>query len=282
MSLRAKLEPMRRWIDGEKTEPLLLFNEQQKPRRAAEEFLVRIAREIDSVMNREAFTPPGGPTYLPREFVVFLSHEDDSEWNGDKRRALEQNLTHILGQRATDLFGENLLNTRVFAVDIHVDTTLAKGQFRVKALWDIETSRTIVSTRESGISAARPFDLYPDNEITIVQSRLRSVLYSIHVKRDGVSQYVLPVTKPEVTIGRGSQSVKIDVPITGDAEVSRIHAVLSRDAQGGYWLTSRGRNQLSINGCELQRNERKAVTPEDQIIVCSFSLQIHEVGSAFA
>jgi len=280
MKLRARLEPVRRWIDGEKTEPFLLLKEQEKPRRAAEEFLVRIAREIDSVMNREAFTPPGGPTYLPREFVVFLSHEDDGGWNGDKRRALEQGLTHVLGQRTTELFGGNFLNTRAFSITLRADATLAKWQFRVKALWDVEAGTTTVSARGFGSTAEHPLDLHHDNEITIVYSRPRSVLYSIQVKRDGVSQCVLPVTKPEITIGRGSQLVQVDVPIIGDAEVSRIHGILSYDVQGGYLLTSKGRNLLSINGYELQREEQRVVAPEDQIKICSFSLQVHEVANA--
>ena len=85
------LESIRKWIDGETGEDLLeAADEHAKPRRVWEEFLVKIAREVEAAMQREMFTPPGGPTYIPREYIVYLSPDDDKEWQGDKRRGLEQ------------------------------------------------------------------------------------------------------------------------------------------------------------------------------------------------
>ena len=46
--------------------------------------------------------------------------------------------------------------------------------------------------------------------------------------------------KNEITIGRGSRSISVDLPIKGDPEVSRVHAVLSRDNEGRYWLVAKG------------------------------------------
>ena len=78
------LESIRRWVDGEGSEdPLEAADEQAKPRRIWEEFLVKVAREVEAAMQREMFTPPGGPTYIPREYIVFLSSEDDQDWQGD-------------------------------------------------------------------------------------------------------------------------------------------------------------------------------------------------------
>ena len=79
------LNDFRKWLDGEEAATFKTEEQQPKPRRALEEFLVSIAREIETVMQREMFTPPGGPTYIPREYLVFLSREDDTEWQGDKR-----------------------------------------------------------------------------------------------------------------------------------------------------------------------------------------------------
>ena len=62
------IESIRRWIDGETTDDILEeADEHSKPRRVWEEFLVKIAREVEACMQREMFTPPGGPTYIPRE-----------------------------------------------------------------------------------------------------------------------------------------------------------------------------------------------------------------------
>src|SRR5437870_3546693 len=122
MKLLAKLEPVRRWIDGGDNNDLADdIAMRARPRRLAEEFLVKVAREIGSVMAHEAFTPPGGHTYIPSEFIIFLSREDDKEWQGDKRRGLEQGLVHALRQRGIDLFGQRTLNKPAFTIELRID-----------------------------------------------------------------------------------------------------------------------------------------------------------------
>src|ERR1044072_543143 len=131
------IESIRRWIDGETTDDILEeADEHTKPRRVWEEFLVKIAREVEACMQREMFTPPGGPTYIPREYIVYLSNDDDKDWQGDKRRGLEQGLFHVLSERARELSGHTDLATKSFAVELRVDGTLEKGQFRVQPVWD--------------------------------------------------------------------------------------------------------------------------------------------------
>src|SRR3989440_3687807 len=128
---------MRRWIDGEVSDdPLAVVDEQARPRRVWEEFLVKVAREVEAVMQREMFTPPGGPTYIPPEYVVFLSDEDDKEWQGEKRRGLEQGLFYVLSERARELSGQTQLATKAFAVELRIDGTLNKGEFRVQPVWE--------------------------------------------------------------------------------------------------------------------------------------------------
>src|SRR5437667_8974178 len=143
------LESIRRWVDGETADDVLeSADEHAKPRRIWEEFLVKIAREVEAVMQREMFTPPGGPTYIPREYVVYLSAEDDKEWQGDKRRGLEQGLFHVLSERAKELSGSMQLQTKSFAIELRVDGTLNKGEFRVQAVWDeTEAGHTMVTVR---------------------------------------------------------------------------------------------------------------------------------------
>src|SRR2546428_12798011 len=116
------IDSIRRWIDGETTDDLLEeADEHARPRRVWEEFLVKIAREIEACMQREMFTPPGGPTYVPREYVVFLSPGDDAEWQGEKREGLERGLHHVLSQRAKQLAGENEFQNPTLTVELRVD-----------------------------------------------------------------------------------------------------------------------------------------------------------------
>jgi hypothetical protein len=285
------IESIRRWIDGEGAEdPLMIADEQSKPRRVWEEFLVKVAREVEAVMQREMFTPPGGPTYIPREYIVYLSNDDDKDWQGDKRRGLEQGLFHVLSERARELAGQTQLATKSFAVELRVDGTLNRGEFRVQPVWDeTEAGHTMVTARPSSdnqmmktslpgmtpdqVSAALESNEPPEGEQTIVRPRIEE-LFSVEVWREGVRQAVLPITKPEITIGRGSRSVSVDLPLKGDPEISRVHAVLARDESGQYWITPKGRNPTIVAGREVTREERSPVAPDEKIEICSYSLRI--------
>ncbi|MBA3439305.1 MAG: DUF3662 domain-containing protein, partial [Pyrinomonadaceae bacterium] len=199
------LESIRRWIDGEMADdPLAKVDGEAQPRRIWEEFLVKIAREVETVMRREMFTPPGGPTYIPREYIVYLSNEDDKEWRGDKRRGLEQGLYHVLSERARELSGATQLATKSFTVELRVDGTLNKGEFRVQPVWDAsESNQTIVTPRLTEVpvpaSDNSTADIEsPDTEMTRVRAR-PAPLYAVEIWKDGVRQTVVPVTKPEIT-----------------------------------------------------------------------------------
>jgi len=277
------LESIRKWIDGETAEDLLeAADEHARPRRVWEEFLVRIAREVEAVMQQEMFTPPGGPTYIPREYIVYLSNEDDKDWQGDKRRGLEQGLFHVLSERAHELSGQTQLAAKSFAVELRVDGTLNKGEFRVQAVWDeTDSGHTMVTPRiDQTLPLIPAAELSGDTvgeitegEQTVVRPR-PAVLFQIEIWRNSLREAVVPITKPEITIGRGSRSVTVDLPIKGDAEVSRVHATLTLDGEGRYWLVAKGRNPTLVNGQELPRGERVEVAPDQKIAICGFVLRI--------
>jgi len=240
-------------------------------------------------MQREMFTPPGGPTYIPREYIVYLSNDDDRDWQGDKRRGLEQGLFHVLSERARELAGSHQLQTKSFAIELRVDGTLNKNEFRVQPVWDeTESGHTMVTVRPASLTtstgtahaAAAPESDGDESaaetegaDITVVRPRIVE-LYSIELWREGVRQSVVPITKPEITIGRGSKSVEVDLPLKGDPEISRVHATLTFDDQGRYWLTPKGRNPTLISGREIPREQRTVVQPDEKIAICSYTLRI--------
>ena len=274
------IESIRKWIDGEVSDdPLAVVDEQARPRRVWEEFLVKVAREVEAVMQREMFTPPGGPTYIPPEYVVYLSSDDDKEWQGEKRRGLEQGLFYVLSERARELSGQTQLATKSFAVELRVDGTLNKGEFRVQPVWETSEAggHTMVTARPAEIgggSEPTPADTeQPESEVTKVAVRPQE-LYSVEVWRNNVRQSVVPVMKNEITIGRGSKSVTVDLPIKGDPEVSRSHATLELDNTGRYWFTPKGRNPTFVGGREIPREERVEVRPDEKIEIASFTLRI--------
>jgi hypothetical protein len=279
------IESIRRWIDGEVSDdPLAEVGEQSRPRRVWEEFLVKVAREVEAVMQREMFTPPGGQTFIPPEYVVYLSNEDDKDWQGEKRKGLEQGLYYVLSERARELSGQTQLATKSFAVELRVDGTLEKGQFRVQPVWESNEAggHTMVTPRpaelSSGTSAPPEEEAQTDtgsleSEVTRVSVR-PTELYSVEIWRNGQRQAVVPVTKNEITIGRGSKSVTVDLPIKGDPEVSRSHATLELDNTGRFWFTPKGRNPTFVGGREVPREERVEVLPDQKIDIATFTLRI--------
>jgi len=145
------LDKVRRWIDGETSELVLeeaARDAQVKPRSQAEEFIVKIAREVESVMQNEMVPLPQGTTIIPTEYTIFLSEEDDKNWQGAKRRGLEQGLYHILAERAKEIAGKKKLETQSFAVQLRVDGTLSQGEIRVQHSWeDTNANKTSILSR---------------------------------------------------------------------------------------------------------------------------------------
>ena len=281
--MRGWIENLRKWIDGEED-----LDEQGEPRPRSkwDDFLVAVAREIEASMQREMFTPPGGPTYVPREYIVFMSPADDSEWQGEKREGLERGLHHVLSERARELAGDNDFQTRTLTVELRVDPGLEAGRFRVQHVWDTEAQKTMVRPRKPAGPAPREFVTVTDkidDEPTIVRPRKPAEAlvptFSVRVHRNVEGAETSPPDvrsffKNEITIGRGSRHVDVDLRLEGDLEISRQHAALSKQGEE-YTVTCKGANPIVINdGREISSGESAPLKPGDKITVCSYDLTI--------
>jgi hypothetical protein len=182
------------------------------------------------------------------------------------------------------LSGQTQLAVKSFAVELRVDGTLNKGEFRVQAVWDeTESGHTMVTPRVDPSRTAPAFSLndtvverasdVSESEQTVVRPKA-APLYQVEIWQNGVREAVVPIMKNEITIGRGSRSISVDIPIKGDPEVSRVHATLSRDNEGRYWLVAKGRNPTIVNGKEITREEPTEVTPDQKIAICNFTIRI--------
>jgi hypothetical protein len=312
------LEKVRKWIDGDTAELVLeeaARDAQVKPRSKAEGFIVLIARAVEKVMQDEMVPLPQGTTIIPSEYMIFLNPDDDKEWQGVKRKGLEQGLYHILAERAKELAGKKKLETRSFVIELRVDGTLEKGDVRVQHSWeDSAANKTGVLARPKSLPqlpkrvAAAPTD--PDlraptaksaprfdngtlpptfssaeirqavpippeegEEMTHVKTRMTE-LYRLEIWRGGVRQNVVPIFQKEIVIGRGSKSKPVDIPLSGDAEVSRRHLTLVADGAGNFWAVNEGKNPAAINNYELPAGQRIAVTPGVPLNICSYMLRI--------
>jgi FHA domain/Protein of unknown function (DUF3662) len=284
------LDKVRRFIDGDSAELVLdkAANDAKiKPRSISEEFIVKVARAVEEVMQREMVPLPQGTTLIPTEYIVFLSEPDDKEWQGVKRKGLEQGLYHVLSERAKEISGKKKLETQSFAVELRVDGTLEKGETRVQHGWD-EAS----NNQKTGVIArgkpqlpteqfhnAAPLVRQPvvsSNDIedaTRVQSR-KTELYKLEIWRNGVRQSVIPVYQTEISIGRGSKSKQVDIPLLNDDEISRRHATILCDATRNFTLISEGKNPATVSNREIPIGGSTRVMIGEHIVICSYLLRI--------
>jgi len=299
------LDKVRQWIDGESSELVLeeaARDAQIKPRGKAEEFIVKIAREVENVMQRELVPLPQGTTLIPTEYIIFLSEEDDKEWQGAKRRGLEQGLFHILAERAKEIAGKRKLKTKSFAIELRVDGTLEKGDITVHHSWDEPNAgKTDVfarhkpkldqtpkspanhqSPRPASPNFTKNYGSIPDpqqplsqpiEEMTHVKKR-PSALYTLEIWRNNVRQSAIPIYQNEIVLGRGSKSKPVDIVLAGDPEVSRRHVLFILDRLGNFSVINEGRNPAIINNTELPLGQRISVDRGQPVMVCSYMIRV--------
>lgn len=245
---------LRQWLDGDENEQRIAPTGELVAKNPAEKFVVSLAREVEKTMMREMFTPPGGLTYIPREYIVYLSKEDDLAWRGDKRRGLQQGLHHVLSERALAMLGSKPAQTASFAIELRTDEVLNAGEFRVQAVWDNETAKTIVKARQT-----KRITEPPDSPSELTTVRPRRSLFSIEVRKNGEVIQTAEFFKSIIVIGRGSSQTAVDLKLEGDPEISRRQATL-RHENGTFSIVAEGTNPIVVEGRDIEKGETAEVT----------------------
>jgi FHA domain len=271
MKITELLSDFRKWLDGE--DAVSLTPEPNQQLSEWDEFFVKIAREVEAVMKREMFTPPGGPTYLPGEYIIYLSKEDDALWQGRKREGLEEGLRNGLSQRARELVGDKVLKNEKIALSLGVDGALTRGRVRVQAVWDDDSPRTEVTARKQKkaplVVEAQEVDAA---DMTVV--RPRAALFAISYTREGGEAVVYNSYKTKIEIGRGSKDFPVDLKFEGDQEISRKHAVIEKLDSGSYKIGCVGRNSIDIDGRELLPGEHMDLDPGQAAKIGVYELKV--------
>jgi FHA domain-containing protein len=281
MKLTGLLTDFRKWLDGEDAVSRGPLSQQQQLSEW-DEFFVKIAREVEAVMKREMFTPPGGATYLPGEYIIYLSKEDDALWQGRKREGLEEGLRNGLTERARELIGDRVLKTDKIALSLGIDGALDRGQVRVQAIWDEDSPKTQVTARKkkpatpTSPPAAPPREeteaIAEDADRTVV--RPRAPLFTIAYYSQYEGEAIFAAHKNRVEIGRGSKDFFVDLKLEGDQEISRKHAILTRGDNDSYKLECVGRNSIEADGREIQPGEQADVKAGQTIKIGVYELKI--------
>jgi hypothetical protein len=283
MKITGLLTDFRRWLDGEDAVSISPSSNQQKLSEW-DEFFVKVAREVEAVMRREMFTPPGGATYLPGEYIIYLSKEDDALWQGRKREGLEDGLRTGLTERARELIGDRVTKTEKIALSLGIDGALDKGQIRVQAIWDEDSPKTQVTARKKKPAPA-PIPESPsteeiepvseDADRTVVRPRAQiSPLFTIAYSSQYEGEAVFAAHKNRIEIGRGSKDFFVDLKLEGDQEISRKHAIITRSDNNSYKLECVGRNSIVADGRELQPGEQTEIKTGQAIKIGVYELKI--------
>jgi hypothetical protein len=270
-------------IDDERYVPL-----QYARKSESDEFALKIEKALERVMQKEKFSYKEGRVLLPPIYTVLISPSDETEWQGLKQKLLESRLRHFVKFRlrsissdCTHFSGEN---------ELYIVTAdkLEKGQIEVIHRWpesrpDVEvrvrSALGALSAREksqNGTGAqATTLVLVDDEEVTRVRSR--SMPFLVEVWRHGVLQEVLFARRDEIFVGRGSPSTTVDLPLSGDPEISRLQAILEKRGDSGFKIVVKGKNPVFINEKRVDFDQATTVTESDVIKMGSYSLKLKDV-----
>ncbi len=198
------LDKVRRWIDGETAELVLeeaARDAQVKPRSKAEAFIVKIAREVEGVMQRELVPLPQGTTIIPSEYAIFLSDADDKDWQGVKRRGLEQGLYHILAERAKEIAGKRKLETKSFVIELRVDGTLETGNIRVQHSWEDSS----IGNKTGVLARPKSENLNAPSQPSAAENRPPAKATNPSYPRGSIEAAYVPPPSPNFTEQRSSR-----------------------------------------------------------------------------
>lgn len=244
-----------------------------------------ISRKLKEVMKQNVDVV-GRKILIPNYYCVYFS-EGDREARVEVENVLCEELKEELFPEMRKINPEQ--NKREMVIEIHTDSSLEKGQFRIahhmkkpeageEAKAASATPQTSPPPPKPPVSDENDFketiieqrpQFTSDDQATIIQ-RPAEIRYKLLVD-SADDQKEIEVTKDSLTIGRSSQD---DVVLeSSDFSISRAHAVLStRD--GNHYLLPSGINGTFLNGQELELKKEVQITPADEIKIMNYKLKI--------
>lgn len=288
--LATVLDKVRRWVDGGEADfsPAAA----NRPRRQTEEFITLIASSIGEVMQSEAVLLPSDSIIIPPEYIVFISTDDDRQWQGAKRHILEQSLFELLAEFARDLAGKTKLATSSFCVEWRVDGALAKNEIRVQYSWEETSSRreNLPITPIESDDSEKSNDILQNQSSEIASRNMPassaettnsggSELYLLEIWLNQQRLSVIPIYKSEISIGRETRQVPPDIKLD-DFEISRRHLLVRRDSEGNFSVRHQGKNPTLVGGRKLSDDQPVQVGYGDLISIGKYQLLIQPPSTA--
>jgi hypothetical protein len=241
-NLEARLEGL---VEG-------VFNRAFRARVQPVELARKLAKEMDSYK-----TVSVTRTYVPNEYIVFLSRDDRKQFEGYEPALLDELSAHLLEHAAR----ENLALLTRPKVTFETDRRLRMGEFGIQArlVKPPATERDEAAQGDLGAtmvySAARPAEATPEEKV-----ETRALLQ--------MNGKTFVIDRPRTVIGRSS---RCDF-VVDDPNVSRRHAELQRRDGDWYVVDLDSTNGVAVNGKPVRT---AVLAPGDEIALGTARLRFN-------
>lgn len=231
---REIFDKCRRWIDNEPAADLKF-----RQKTWSEAFVEGIRQGIERTMIQKKHRSFDGKICFPTMYFVRISSED------------LQDLAGILTIVYQDLncFIRNVFRKYSFEtlednfISIKANSNLKRGKIMIYYDWEKALPPQIIINRQSeqlqiftdvknlenfvvdAVFCEEEFSADGEDE-TVYRTNLKR-FFSLDLWKNGIFQNTLPILQPEINIGRGSVSKRIDILLPDDLEISRHHAILT-------------------------------------------------------
>jgi hypothetical protein len=247
-NLEARLEGL---VEG-------VFNRAFRARVQPVELARKLAKEMDSYK-----TVSVSRTYVPNEYIVFLSRDDRKQFEGYEPALLDELSAHLLEHAAR----ENLALLTRPKVTFETDRRLRMGEFGIQArlVKPPATERDEAAQGDLGAtmvySAARPAEGAGEGEAAPEEKVETRALLQMNGK-------TFVIDRPRTVIGRSS---RCDF-VVDDPNVSRRHAELQRRGGDWYVVDLDSTNGVVVNGKPVRT---AVLAPGDEIALGTARLRFN-------
>ena len=216
---------------------------------------VEIARKLAREME-EHKTISVSRTYVPNEYVVWLSPEDRQRFEGVEDEVTDELSAYLLEHARR----EKLALVSRPQIEFRTDDRLALGEFGIQA-------RTVKPEAGRPEAEPRPADM-GHTMVYSTAARAQEELQGARGGRRG--RAVLVAEGKRYAVGPGGASIgrsrECDI-VLADTNVSRRHAEL-RPLGDGWTITDLGStNGVRVNGRDVRANEPHGLNPGDRVEV---------------
>lgn len=274
------------WIDDEN---YILPEFRQKS--WSDVFAEKIICGIKEEMVKQKLGFQNGKIYIPSKYLVEINDLDSRQWSGIKREILLQELNKFVGECLRVLSVETF-ETEFVQIQTAPDIK-QPGEIRILHFWDESYSPKIRFNQNPAGTKSDEYEEFSEDTIiapafwkndsedtendceTVVRKKSYK-FYSLDIWRDGFRRANLPIFQPEITLGRGSPSIRVDVPLEGDLEISRYHASLTYQTNSSFNLSVTGQNPVIIGNKTVFAGQTTTLDWEENFQIGSYVLKMQK------